>query len=215
MPSHEVHYGIGDPISAAQVLARTNAILHTTQHGLTILLGDDLELRKSGLYIVAVFGRSITLSMQHMRSFEEAKFNSWYAPFEKMMGEEPLFQFFNRLRTTIVHAGAPEPWRHSTHPQNEGDSALLAHLAKNQPPGTTRLVINDDGIGWMNDYTGEHHIAATGKELGVTVTLHLFGVPTSYLGKTLTDTSLQHLASLYVENLTETVHAFRRHFGLS
>jgi hypothetical protein len=67
--------------SAADVLRKTREMLHATQRGLADLLGDDPTMRPVGIYNVAVFGRSVTLVLQNLRTIDREKFDAWYAPY--------------------------------------------------------------------------------------------------------------------------------------
>lgn len=60
-----------------------------------------------GYYTVAVFGRSCTLALQHLKHWDAAAFLEWYAPWATEMREDPLCRFFYQLRTEIVHGVTP------------------------------------------------------------------------------------------------------------
>jgi hypothetical protein len=55
------------------------------------------------LLSVAVFGRSVTLVMQALRTHDETAFDEWYAPWEAEMRSDPLVLYFNRLRVMVLH----------------------------------------------------------------------------------------------------------------
>jgi hypothetical protein len=57
---------------------------------------------------VVVFGRSMTLVMQHLRTWDRDGFDQWYAPWQEAMATDPLFRFFNTLRREVIHGYTPE-----------------------------------------------------------------------------------------------------------
>ena len=52
---------------------------------------------------VVVFGRSVTLALQNLRTFDAVAFNKWYGPWEQEMRADPLLRFFYKLRTQLLH----------------------------------------------------------------------------------------------------------------
>jgi hypothetical protein len=60
-----------------------------------------------GFCSVAVFGRSVTLALQHLRTWDREVFNEWYKPWLDEMTADPLCRFFYELRTDILHGGVP------------------------------------------------------------------------------------------------------------
>jgi hypothetical protein len=60
-----------------------------------------------GFLGVVVFGRSMTLVMQHLRTHDKGAFDRWYAPWQEEMKGDPLMRYFYVLRTMVVHHDAP------------------------------------------------------------------------------------------------------------
>ena len=58
--------------------------------------------RSKGLHDVAVFGRAVTTALQHLRRYDPEGFDQWYGPWMQEMDAEPLFTFFNDLRTDVL-----------------------------------------------------------------------------------------------------------------
>jgi hypothetical protein len=99
---------MAEAISAVDVLRKTREMLRTAQRGLADLLGDDPNMRPVGIYNVAVFGRSVTLVLQNLRTIDRKKFDGWYAPYLEVLSTDPLFyRYFNDLRNEILKEGPP------------------------------------------------------------------------------------------------------------
>ena len=60
-----------------------------------------------GFCAIAVFGTSVTGALQHLRSWDEAAFEGWYAPWQAELKADPLCRFFHKMRTDIIHGGVP------------------------------------------------------------------------------------------------------------
>ncbi|MGP8160479.1 MAG: hypothetical protein ACLQGJ_04560 [Candidatus Dormibacteria bacterium] len=60
-----------------------------------------------GCFCVAIFGRSVTLALQHLETWDERAFREWYAPWRAEMRGDPLCRFFYVLRTDILHDVVP------------------------------------------------------------------------------------------------------------
>ncbi len=96
-------------------------------------LGDMSESEQDrvvlGFCSVAVFGRSVTLALQHLRHWDAEGYDQWYGPWRDEMNADPLCRFFYDLRTDILHGGVP----------NIGFMLGSAGLHA-PPPGTVRLI---------------------------------------------------------------------------
>jgi hypothetical protein len=60
-----------------------------------------------GFFSVALFGRSVTLALQHLKTWDEPVFLAWYAAWENEMRGDPLCKFFYDLRSDILHDVVP------------------------------------------------------------------------------------------------------------
>jgi hypothetical protein len=203
--------------SAADVLRKAREVLRATQRGLADLLGDDPNMRPVGIYNVAVFGRSVTLVLQNLRTIDRKKFDEWYAPYLKVLSSDPLFyRYFNDLRNEILKEGPPDLGYKMYVPHLDG--AIMSQLMANPPPGAKGFFLGDrlGGSGWaieLPDGTEEHYYVKLPPELGIQISLHLPNPPTEHLGKPLTDTSIENLSRLYVNYLAELVADAGKQFG--
>jgi len=203
--------------SAADVLRKARELLRATQRGLADLLGDDPNMRPVGIYNVAVFGRSVTLVLQNFRTIDRKKFDEWYAPYLKVLSTDPLFyRYFNDLRNEILKEGPPDVTSSMYVPYLDG--AMMAQLTANPPPGATSFFIGDrlGGSGWeieLPDGTVQKYYVTLPAEFGIQLRLHFPNPPTEHLGKPLTDTSIENLARLYVNYLSEIVADAEEQFG--
>ena len=89
------------------VATRAGTLLRMVRQGLRDM-GDTGEDRiLFGFLGVVVFGRSMTLIMQNLRTYDEKAFNEWYTPYEDEMKGDPLMKYFYKLRTKIIHENVP------------------------------------------------------------------------------------------------------------
>ena len=89
------------------VATRAGTMLRMVRQGLRDMgeRGEDRML--FGFLGVVVFGRSMTLVMQNLKSFDEKAFNEWYTPFQDEMKGDPLLLYFKDLRTRVIHKNEP------------------------------------------------------------------------------------------------------------
>ena len=93
--------------AASQTVTRAETMLRMVEQGLRDMEETDHDRILFGFLGVAVFGRSMTLVMQKLRSYDREAFNSWYAPWQEEMKDDPLMRYFYDLRTMIIHHEAP------------------------------------------------------------------------------------------------------------
>jgi hypothetical protein len=91
-----------------QVANRAGTMLGIVTLAVEEMAGLDITRVMHAFLDVVVFGRSMTLVMQHLRTWDRSGFNEWYAPWEATMATDPLFQFFNGLRVKVIHGYTPE-----------------------------------------------------------------------------------------------------------
>jgi hypothetical protein len=65
----------------------------------------DTHRAATAAYLIAVFGRATTMTLQTIRTYDPDHFNLWYAPKEDFMRDDPLLKFFNSLRNQFLHEG--------------------------------------------------------------------------------------------------------------
>ena len=206
MPDRSVH----------EILRRTRDILSTAQRGLEQLLGQDPTARPMGMHNVAVFGRSVTLILQTLRSVDREAFDEWYEPWKREMAEDRLFAYFTRLRNEILKEGPPQ--LSSSMYIESLNTADLAPLMADPPPGARGWFMGDNlgGSGWevvLPDGSVAKYYMDLPEEIQVNITLHLPEPPSAHAGQQLTDTSIGTLARLYLDYLSKLVEAAERRFA--
>lgn len=203
--------------TSAEVLRKAEELLVTARLGLESLLGADPRRRPSGIHNVAVFGRSTTLVLQNLRSaVERETFEVWYGPHVDRMKADPLFRYFVELRNEILKEGPPT--LSTTVRVGYLDSAMVAELRQQEPPGARLMFIGDalGGSGFevpMPDGSVEKYYVSLPEEWDVSVTLHLPRPPLTIDGKPMPDSSIEALCRLYVDALSEIVADARQTFG--
>ena len=106
----------------SQTVTRAGTMLRMVQQGLRDMQEADEDRILLGFLGVVVFGRSMTLVMQNLRSHDQEAFNSWYAPWQEEMKGDELMRYFCDLRTKVIHHDAP------------AIGILLAGHGRNLPP---------------------------------------------------------------------------------
>jgi hypothetical protein len=202
--------------STKDVLHKTREMLDVAQRGLSDLIGADAARRPMGIYNVAVFGRSVTLVLQNMRSIDRAGFDAWYAPYANEMETDPLADYFKKLRNEILKQGAPSTGM-SMHVEHV-DSGEMQSLMADPPPGAKAFFIGDQlgGSGWeveLPDGTINKYYVQLPESLRVKVSLHLPDPPTEHAGEVLADTSITTLCRRYLQYLERVVADAEGHFG--
>ena len=109
-------------LAPSQTVTRAGTMLRMVQQGLRDMQEADQDRILLGFLGVVVFGRSMTLVMQNLRSHDREVFDSWYAPWQEEMKNDPLMRYFYDLRTMVIHHDAP------------AISILLFGHGKNVPP---------------------------------------------------------------------------------
>jgi hypothetical protein len=96
---------------AQTVITRASFMLRMAQQGLRDMQETDIRNNQDrvllGFLGVVVFGRSMTLVMQNLRSHDRGAFDNWYSPWQTEMKDNPLMRYFNDLRTRVIHYDAP------------------------------------------------------------------------------------------------------------
>jgi hypothetical protein len=195
--------------SIQDALQKARALLETTQRGLQMVSGPDPTARPMGIHNVAVFGRSVTIALQNLRTVVGEDFDRWYEPHVEVMKANPLFEYFKKLRNEILKEGPP-PITNSATIKNF-DSAKMARLTANPPPGATGFFIGDTlgGSGWvieMPDGSKEKFYVTLPNDIEVTTALHLVGQPDPAV-------PIHELCREYVGGLSTMVEDAESHFG--
>jgi len=205
----------GTPPTKDEVLRRTREMLAPAQRGLSDLQDHNASLRPAGIYNVAVFGRSVPLVLENMRSVDRPGFNQWYERYEAEMASDPVMSYFTGLRNEILKEGPPAPTASAYIEHLDG--ADIARLTDSPPPGAKGFFIGDSlgGSGWeieMPDSKTAKFYVQIPPSIRVKTSLHLPDPPNEHRGKTLADTSIESLAGLYLAYLEKLVADAEDHF---
>jgi hypothetical protein len=91
---------------------RAAVMFGLAQRGLQDMADPSLDSYRiiGGFFAVAVFGRSVTLALQHLRTFDlDGVFDAWYTPWTEEMRKDELCKFFYKLRSALLKDIAPMP----------------------------------------------------------------------------------------------------------
>jgi hypothetical protein len=198
----------------AEVLANTRRALEDAQRGYNDLLAHDGQRRAAGFRNVCVFGRSVTIALQHMRGVDKGRFDAWYAPYAAEMDKDPLTRFFNTKRNEILKEALPGVAGVQGHIRN---FSTRDDLMKDPPPGARAFFMGDQlgGSGWeieMADGAVEKFYVELPPEIG-RVDFAVNDAPTDHLGQPILDPSATELARLYLHYLSALVEAAEAEFS--
>ena len=98
---------VASRFAPSQTVTRAGTMLRMVRQGLRDMQEADQDRILLGFLGVVVFGRSMTLVMQNLRSHDQEAFDSWYAPWQEEMKDDPLMRYFYVLRTMVIHQDAP------------------------------------------------------------------------------------------------------------
>lgn len=151
----------------------------------------------------------MTNVLQNLRTPLGSAFDDWYAPIRTQMEGDALLKYFYRLRSEILKEGTLPLGGTSMHIEHL-DTRELEPLMQNPPPGARAFFMGDQlgGSGWevgLPDGTTERYYVALPGDLKVKTSLHFSDPPTTHQGETLADTSIEALATHYVEYLRRLV----------
>jgi hypothetical protein len=103
----EAKTALSSLLAPSQTVTRAGTMLRMVQQGLHDMQETDHDRILFGFLGVVVFGRSMTLVMQNLRTHDQDAFDGWYAPWQTEMKEDPLMRYFYDLRTKVIHHDAP------------------------------------------------------------------------------------------------------------
>lgn len=204
-----------------QVFANTREMLEMAEHGFAQATGSNPGQRRAGLMNLFTYGRSVTLTIQTMKSVEP-DFEEWWKSYQDKMKADPLMQYFNETRTDIIHEG-----KLSVHtstvigangPVNLG--AIMRELSRYAPPNTVRTFFGEGrtgGNGWdvkMPDGSIQKVYFDLPGTFDVKSELHLSNPPKEHDGRPIADTSIANIGKLYLDTLRGVVADFEARFKL-
>jgi hypothetical protein len=194
-----------------QILAKAADMLNMTEQALEDLNGSDPRRRLPGLRNIAVWGRSITNVVEKLKTpLGDETFSGWYTPYREEMEGDELLKYFYQWRSKILKEGET-PATTTTSYIGYLDSAGIARLNQNAPPGTTATFIGDQlgGSGWivsLPDGTEEKVYFELPDDMNITINLHAADPPRSHAGERLENPTLGDLAERYVAYLRRLVN---------
>lgn len=109
-------------MAPSQVVTRADTMLRMVSQGFRDMGEADEDRVLLGFLGVVVFGRSMTLVMQNLRTYDREAFERWHEPWQEEMKGDPLMLYFYKLRTMVVHKDAP------------AIGSVLAATGKSAPP---------------------------------------------------------------------------------
>jgi hypothetical protein len=203
------------------VLAAAENLMQLVQLALDdFLQGDRQTRRTSGFWNVITLGRSVTIVLQHLRTFKPETFDAWYAPYKEEMERDLRFKYLVAMRNQMLKEGRVGRTRRSGILTNWSPGQLRPAMT-NPPLGATSFFAIDKwgGSGWivhMADGSQEKFyvdlppdvqsgmefettFAESSEQKGAAVP-----APTQPIDRLLTD---------YVAYLTKLVQAAQREFG--
>jgi hypothetical protein len=202
-----------------RIFSNTREMLAMAQAGLADAIGPDPRRRRPGLMNLFTYGRSVTLTMQTMKSVDPS-FEEWWQPYQEKMANDPLMKYFNKSRTDILHEGELPTVNYTVIGQegfvNLGE--ITQELNRHAPPNTVGTFLGDQlgGNGWqvrMADGSIQHVYFELPEGLDIESGLQLPNPPKEHDDEPITDTSIANLGRLYVETLTEIADKFIARFS--
>lgn len=98
-------------VTVHTVLHRAERLLNDASRALQRMEREDpvptIRPHDRDLRDVAVYGRSVTFALQHIRTYYRDEFNLWWAPYEQEMDGDDLMRYSNHLRNDFLKEGLP------------------------------------------------------------------------------------------------------------
>ena len=110
--------GIGKCLGAA------SAMLRRCVNALGDLHAPDIDRASTAVYLIAVFGRSVTQVIQTIRTYDREHFDEWWKLRQSFMSSDPLLKFFNDVRNQFLKEGGAK-----------SEGGLIGWGNPNGPPG--------------------------------------------------------------------------------
>jgi len=203
----------------ARVISNTREMLDMARSGLADATGADPRKRRPGLMNLFTYGRSVTLTMQTIKSVEPA-FEAWWKPYQDKMASDPLMKYFNTTRTEVLHEGELQTSNYTVIGQHGhvDMGRLVRELSQHAPPNTIGTFFGDQhgGNGWevlMPDGTKQTVYFQLPEGIDVESGVQLPDPPDEHDGQPITDKSIANLGNLYVSTLARTVDEFIARFS--
>jgi hypothetical protein len=194
---------------AAAILQDAAATLQNAEWGLTDLLGPDPKRRIAGMQNVVVWGRAVTNVLHRLKSaVGKGAYCDWYLPHRTAMEQDELMKYFYRLRSPILKRGETGPI--SMTMLGSVSTTQLQPLWDDPPPAARNFFVGDNlgGSGWLIDLpdgTTDKIYVELPDDIEVEMTFQVGDPPTLHKGEPITDTSMQALARLYLNYLSDLI----------
>jgi hypothetical protein len=194
------------------ILQRAEETLQTARYGFEDLIGSNRERMFSGLRNLIVFGRSVTLVLQNLRSVIKDDFDRWYEPEQEKMRNDLLMRYFKNARNELEKQGK----------LNVGTSVRIHSFSTEDirefgppPLGAVGFFIGDQfgGTGWevqMPNGTKEKYYVELPREIAE-IKLQFSNFPESESPE-LKGKSLEELCQMYLKRLEELLNAAKERF---
>ncbi|MGW8813774.1 hypothetical protein [Gordonia terrae] len=89
------------PTTPEDIVQHARDVLETARWGYRDLTGDVPERRHHGLRAAIVFGRAVTISLQHLKSHVE-DFETWYLPVQAQLKADSGYKRLTDMRNAIL-----------------------------------------------------------------------------------------------------------------
>ena len=152
-----------------------------------------------------VFGRSLTNILQQLRNIEP-NFETWYLKYVDEMQNDPLMEFFYKLRSEILKEGVLKTGYLMS--IKRLDSSNMEQIGT-CPPNAKSMFIGDKigGIGWiveLPDGTTEKYYGSLPIDIG-TLSTYFPENPKSHLGEKIDNHTIEELGTMYFNYLEKIV----------
>ena len=186
--------------SIEKIFHNLDSVFMTANFGLNLLLNGDPTAVPTGVRNVLTFGRTLTNTLQRLRS-HISNFDEWYVPYMEQMEKDPLMKYLYNLRNNVVKEGKM-PLSTKTI-ITELNSNMLRSLPK--PPNATSFFIGDSngGSGWEiilpSGIKEKFYINLPWDT--VRTSIHFANIPEIHLGKNVPNITVSEACDLYLQYL--------------
>ncbi len=80
-------------------------MLDNVRRALMELDDEDLWRAATAVYLVAVFGESVTSTLAKIKKYDRPRFETWWARFEQVKSSDPVLMFFTQVRNAFLKEG--------------------------------------------------------------------------------------------------------------
>lgn len=198
-------------LTTSEILGRSRGALANAEMGFNDMVESiHAERQLAGLKTLATSGRQVMFILNKLKS-TEPNYDAWWNPIVELIGEDPLFRFFKRLRNVIEKEGLPEVRavllavrgtevvREERVKAEDGENFSRIEGIDNNLNPTPGIVVN-----WAVVSGGTHQRLSQ---------FRLPSPPTSHLGQPLEDDTMEHLGALYLDGLSAILQSARNKFG--